>query len=108
MTPNRSILAATLVAGAVIGVGLTMSSNWQSCSSAEQEPAPAVLPVSTPAGVGVARASLENALNYAKERVQFGKPISAFQNTGFKLAALAPNVAAARLLVWQSANFAHR
>ncbi len=55
------------------------------------------------AGVGVARAALENALKYAKERVQFGKPISSFQNTGFKLADMATNVTAARLLVWQSA-----
>jgi len=54
MTPNRSILAATLVAGAIIGVGLTMSSNWQSCSSAEEATSPAVLPVSTPAGASVA------------------------------------------------------
>ncbi len=55
------------------------------------------------AGVGVARAALQNALEYSKGRVQFGKPIAAFQNTGFKLADMATEVQASRLLVWQSA-----
>lgn len=55
------------------------------------------------AGVGVARASLQNALEYSKTRVQFGKPIAAFQYTGFKLSEMATEVTASRLLVWQSA-----
>lgn len=55
------------------------------------------------AGVGVARAALEHAVNYAKTRVQFGKPIATFQATAFKLAQMAMEVEAARLLVWRAA-----
>ena len=55
------------------------------------------------AGVGVARAALEYAIEYAKTREQFGKPIAFFQNTAFKLADIAMEVDAARYLVWKSA-----
>ena len=55
------------------------------------------------AGVGVARAALEYAIEYAKTRVQFGKPIALFQNTAFKIAQMAMEVNAARHLVWHSA-----
>ena len=41
------------------------------------------------AGVGVARAAMEYAVEYAKTRVQFGKPIALFQNTAFKIAQMA-------------------
>src|SRR5690625_7172826 len=37
-------------------------------------------------GVGIAQAALDKALNYAKERTQFGKPIASFQAIQFKLA----------------------
>lgn len=56
------------------------------------------------AAVGVARASLETAVKYAKERTQFGKPIAALQGIQFMLADMAMKVEAARLLVWQAAN----
>ncbi len=55
------------------------------------------------AGVGVARAALEYAIDYAKTRVQFGKPIALFQNTSFKIAQLATEIDAARFLVWRAA-----
>ncbi len=55
------------------------------------------------AGVGIARAALEHAVEYAKTRVQFGKPIATFQATAFKLAQMAMDVEAARLVVWRAA-----
>ncbi len=55
------------------------------------------------AGVGIARAALEYAIEYSKTRVQFGKPIATFQNIAFKLAQMAMEVEAARLLVWRAA-----
>jgi len=55
------------------------------------------------AGVGIARAALEYAVEYAKTRVQFGKPIASFQATAFKIAQMAMEVEAARLLVWRAA-----
>jgi acyl-CoA dehydrogenase len=55
------------------------------------------------AGVGIARAALEHAVEYAKTRVQFGKPIATFQATAFKLAQMAMDVEAARLMVWRAA-----
>ncbi len=55
------------------------------------------------AGVGVARAALEYAIEYAKNRVQFGKPIALFQNTAFKIAQMAMEINAARFLVWNAA-----
>jgi len=53
--------------------------------------------------VGVARAACEYALNYAQERVQFGKTIASYQAIQFKLADLATKIEAARLLVWKAA-----
>jgi acyl-CoA dehydrogenase len=55
------------------------------------------------AGVGVARAALEYAVDYARTRIQFGKPIALFQNTAFKIAQLATEIDAARQLVWRAA-----
>lgn len=55
------------------------------------------------AGVGVARAALEHAVNYAKTRVQFGKPIAVLQNIAFKIAQVATEVNAARHLVRHAA-----
>jgi len=55
------------------------------------------------AGVGVARAALEYAIEYAKTRIQFGKPIALFQNTAFKIAQMAMEINAARHLVWHAA-----
>ncbi|MDH7493512.1 MAG: acyl-CoA dehydrogenase family protein [Candidatus Saccharicenans sp.] len=55
------------------------------------------------AGVGLARAALEYAVDYAKTRVQFGKPIATFQAIAFKIAQMAMEIEAARLLVWKAA-----
>jgi len=55
------------------------------------------------AGVGVARAALEYAIEYAKTRKQFGKPIALFQNTAFTVAQMAMEINAARHLVWHAA-----
>jgi alkylation response protein AidB-like acyl-CoA dehydrogenase len=48
--------------------------------------------------VGLAQAALDHAAAYAKERTQFGKPISAFQGLGFMLADMATQISAARAL----------
>jgi alkylation response protein AidB-like acyl-CoA dehydrogenase len=54
-------------------------------------------------GLGMAQGALEAATRYAKERKQFGQPISEFQAIQFKLADMATEVEAARLLVYQAA-----
>ncbi|MEI3613702.1 acyl-CoA dehydrogenase [Pseudogracilibacillus sp. SO30301A] len=54
-------------------------------------------------GVGIAQASLDKALNYAKERKQFGKPISSFQAIQFKLADMAMEVELSRNMVLKAA-----
>jgi len=54
-------------------------------------------------GIGVARAAYEEALKYSQSRVQFGKPIASFQYNSFKLADMATEIDAARLLVYRSA-----
>ncbi|HDL17748.1 MAG TPA: acyl-CoA dehydrogenase [Bacteroidetes bacterium] len=53
--------------------------------------------------IGIAQASLDTALAYAKERKQFGKAISEFQATQFKFADLATEIDAARLLIYRAA-----
>lgn len=53
--------------------------------------------------LGVAQAAYDLALNYAKQRVQFGRPISKFQVTRFKLARMAMEIDAARLLTYRAA-----
>jgi alkylation response protein AidB-like acyl-CoA dehydrogenase len=53
--------------------------------------------------VGIARAAYEYALDYAKTRVQFGRPIIDNQAIAFALADMKMQVDAARLLVWRAA-----
>jgi alkylation response protein AidB-like acyl-CoA dehydrogenase len=53
--------------------------------------------------VGIAQAALEAALAYAKERRQFGQPISKFQAIQFKLADMATRIELARLAVYRAA-----
>jgi butyryl-CoA dehydrogenase len=53
--------------------------------------------------VGLARAAYDEALKYSKVRVQFGKPISSFQAIQFKLADMATQIEAAKLLVYKAA-----
>jgi alkylation response protein AidB-like acyl-CoA dehydrogenase len=54
-------------------------------------------------GLGMAQGALDAATNYAKQRKQFGQSISEFQAIQFKLADMATQVEAARLLVYQAA-----
>jgi alkylation response protein AidB-like acyl-CoA dehydrogenase len=58
--------------------------------------------------LGMAQGALEAATRYAKQRKQFGKAISEFQAIQFKLADMATQVEAARLLVYQAAWLADR
>lgn len=53
--------------------------------------------------VGIAQGALDAAVEYAKERKQFGKPIAAQQGLGFKIADMATKVEASRLLTYQAA-----
>ena len=54
--------------------------------------------------VGIAAGALEEALQYSRERRQFGKPISSFQGLQFMMADMATKVEAARLLTYQAAR----
>ncbi|HJX73619.1 MAG TPA: acyl-CoA dehydrogenase [Candidatus Deferrimicrobiaceae bacterium] len=53
--------------------------------------------------IGIARASLEDALGYAKERKQFGQPIANFQAIQWMLADMATEIDAARMLTYRAA-----
>jgi len=55
------------------------------------------------AAVGMARASYEYALEYAKQRIQFDEPIAHRQSIAFMLADMATEVDEARLMVWEAA-----
>ena len=55
-------------------------------------------------GVGVAQAALDESVKYAKERVQFGKPIAANQAIQWFLADMATEIEAARLLTYKGAD----
>lgn len=54
--------------------------------------------------IGVAREAMQIAKDWAKKRVQFGKPIAANQAIGFMLADMATEIEAARLLTWKAAH----
>lgn len=54
--------------------------------------------------LGIAEAAFEAAAKYAGQRVQFGKPIAQQQGVGFKIADMATNVEAAKLLVYRAAE----
>lgn len=55
------------------------------------------------AAVGVMRAGLEYAIDYAKQRVQFGEPIAHKQSIAFMLAEMQMDVDGARMMVWEAA-----
>ncbi|MEW6208622.1 MAG: acyl-CoA dehydrogenase family protein [Acidobacteriota bacterium] len=55
------------------------------------------------AAVGLASRALDEAVSYAKQRVQFGRPIAEFQATQMKIAEMATELEAARLLVYRAA-----
>jgi len=56
--------------------------------------------------VGLGRAAFHAALDYAKKRVQFGRPIGTFQALNFMLADMAAAVDSARLVTWYAASMA--
>jgi len=58
--------------------------------------------------VGIARACLEDSLAYARDREAFGKKITEFQAIQWKLADMATEIDAARLLVWRAATLKDR
>ncbi|HTL80443.1 MAG TPA: acyl-CoA dehydrogenase family protein [Bacteroidia bacterium] len=58
--------------------------------------------------LGIAKGAYEAALNYSKEREQFGKPISHFQAIAFKLADMATDIEAAEMLTFQAADMKDR
>jgi acyl-CoA dehydrogenase len=60
-------------------------------------------PMTAAIAVGIARAALEHAIAYSKERKQFGSAISTFQGIQFMLADMATAVECSRLLTWKSA-----
>ena len=76
-------------------------------ATGEKQPAMATFETTRPTvgamAVGIARAAYEYALQYAKERVAFGEPIIMKQGIAFKLADMAMEIDAARLLVWRAA-----
>lgn len=55
-------------------------------------------------GLGIAQGAYESALNYSMERVQFGKSVGRFQYNSFKLAQMATELKAARLLIYDAAK----
>jgi acyl-CoA dehydrogenase len=73
----------------------------------EKQPAMATFEATRPAvaamAVGIARAAYEYALDYAKERKAFGKPIIQNQAIAFMLADMATEIDASRLLIWRAA-----
>lgn len=56
--------------------------------------------------LGIAQGAYDHALKYSKERVQFGKPLSELDIIRFKLADMALEIEAARLLVYQACHYA--
>jgi acyl-CoA dehydrogenase len=75
-------------------------------TSARRQAAMSTFEVSRPTvgaqAIGIARAAYEYALDYAKERVQFGRPIIENQAIAFALADMKMEIDAARLLVWRA------
>ena len=74
--------------------------------SGERQPAMATFEATRPTvgaqAIGIARAAYEYALDYAKEREQFGRPIIENQAIAFKLADMKTEIDASRLLVWRA------
>jgi acyl-CoA dehydrogenase len=75
--------------------------------SGEKQPAMSTFEATRPTvgaqALGIARAAYEYALDYSKQRTAFGKPIVMHQAIAFKLANMATEIDAARLLIWRAA-----
>lgn len=76
-------------------------------SSGEKQPAMSTFEATRPTvgaqALGIARAAYEFALDYAKQRQAFGRPIIMNQAIAFKLAKMITEIDAARLLIWRAA-----
>jgi alkylation response protein AidB-like acyl-CoA dehydrogenase len=76
-------------------------------TTGEKQPAMSTFEATRPTvgaqALGIARAAYEYSLDYAKERKAFGKPIVMHQAIAFKLANMATEIDAARLLIWRAA-----
>jgi acyl-CoA dehydrogenase len=79
----------------------------EKASTGEKQPAMATFEATRPAvgaqALGIARAAYEYSLDYAKERHAFGRPIIMNQAIAFKLANMALEIDASRLLIWRAA-----
>ena len=53
---------------------------------------------------GMARSAFEYAMDYAKERIAFGRPIASYQGIAFMVSEMAMKLDAARLLLWRAAT----
>jgi len=53
---------------------------------------------------GMARAAFEYAMDFAKERIAFGRPIASYQGIAFMVSEMAMNLDAARLMLWRAAT----
>ena len=75
--------------------------------SGGKQPAMATFEATRPAvgaqAIGIARAAYEYSLEYAKERVAFGRPLIMNQSIAFKLANMITEIDASRLLIWRAA-----
>ncbi|MDP1826364.1 MAG: acyl-CoA dehydrogenase family protein [Archangium sp.] len=60
-------------------------------------------PLTAMVAIGIARAAMEHAIDYSKQRTQFGKPIADFQAIQFMIADMASDIEASRLLTYKSA-----
>jgi acyl-CoA dehydrogenase len=74
----------------------------QSKSQAAMQTFEATRPIVGAQAIGIARGAYEYALDYAKERVQFGRPIIENQAIAFTLANMKLEIDASRLLVWRA------
>ena len=86
--------------------------NKPATESSGKQPAMATFEATRPAvgamAIGVARAAYEYSLQYAQERMAFGKPIIKNQSIAFMLADMITEIDASRLLVWRAAWMARR
>jgi alkylation response protein AidB-like acyl-CoA dehydrogenase len=89
----------------------TLSRARQLGHSGEKQPAMTTFEATRPTvgaqALGIARAAYEYALDYAKERKAFGRPIIMNQAIAFKLANMITEIDASRLLIWRAAWLAH-
>ncbi|MEU3305124.1 MULTISPECIES: acyl-CoA dehydrogenase family protein [unclassified Streptomyces] len=84
------------------GVGVPPAEGWGRVKNAAMATFEASRPAVGAMAVGTARAAYDYALEYAKEREQFGRPIIDNQGVAFQLADMRTQIDAARLLVWRA------